>query len=192
MGTGVNISHLRVKVAVLCFFMAGALYSQETSVGTGETIPVTDSTLEAAPQETSPETLDAQPDAPGAGSAEAPAETLSESAQEKTVKTNEQKSPRPINQARRKVTEDFFQTPEDPSFLYETRYIPDHIQKEEFLNRELEREVIEERILEAKDFKETLEGIRMKLPSLTQVALFIGIILLFILYRMRLKKQHRR
>ena len=88
------------------------------------------------------------------------------------------------------VNEMYRWTPEDPSFLYETRYVPDNQQAEEFLSPELEKVVIKERIQEEKDFRNNLEKIKIKLPGLTQTFIIVGIIIVILLYRSRVKQYH--
>jgi hypothetical protein len=90
------------------------------------------------------------------------------------------------------IQEQLHWTPEDPSFLYETRYIPGHSQKEEFLSKELEQEVIEERIQEEKDFRESLKKINIKLPDPVQISVVMLIIVLFVIYRVRVVGSRRK
>lgn len=202
MKAGADTLLLRVKIALFCLFMTSVVYAQQEDVGPVETpAGAQDAPSEATGDQEAQVPVEALSGegkkSPDENSAIEP-EALKEPAPVKKdgTKTQNQKAapkePRKSASAGFVVRDDFFKTPEDPSFLYETRYIPGHKQEEEFLNRELEREVIEERILEAEDFQKTVEGIRMKLPSLTQVAVFTGIIILFILYRLRLKKTRRR
>ncbi len=123
------------------------------------------------------------------------------------VPANEQTSEQPVapvaapqapkkNAARNKnkeqVAEHFFRAPEDPSFLYETRFIPGHRKTEEFLSKELEKEVIVERIQEEQDFRKSLNKIKINMPDYRQVAVVAIVIGLFILYRFRVKGMRRR
>lgn len=79
----------------------------------------------------------------------------------------------------------FTWAPEDPSFLYETRFIPDIHVNDGFLNPEIEKELIIDKI-QKQDQKKDL---KLKLPNLTQTLLFIAVLLLFLFYRMRVKKR---
>jgi len=79
--------------------------------------------------------------------------------------------------------------PQDPSFLYETRYIPGIKNKTEFLSTELEKEIIVERI---EDKKNNKSNFTIKLPKLNQAIVFGVIILIFTIYRIRIRKIRRK
>ena len=203
---------LRLAVGVVAISLGAELFSQEvnrtaepgqspeseeSAVESSETVEgeptSTEGSEEGAPDAASTLPQDAEPAEESSPQRETPPSgQVSPKPPVEAKPAEERQKPAPVNRVRQKITQDFFQTPEDPSFLYETRYIPEHRQKEEFLTRELEREVIEERISEAKDFKEALEGLDIKLPGWKQVVVFTGIVILFILYRIRLRKSRRR
>lgn len=87
------------------------------------------------------------------------------------------------------VNEQLRWTPADPSFLYETRYIPEHKNDQEFLPSALEKVVIKEKIKEEANFRKSLGKIKIRLPDMTQ-SLAIAIIVFFVLlYRSRAKKE---
>ena len=89
-----------------------------------------------------------------------------------------------------RVNEQYRWTPEDPSFLYETRNIPDHKNKQEFLPTELEKVEIKERIQEEVDFRKSLGKIKIRLPDMTQTLILVSIIIIVLVYRSRARKQH--
>lgn len=76
---------------------------------------------------------------------------------------------------------------EDPSFLYETRYIPDNKPQEEFLTPELQKEII----VEQGKREEEAAKIDLKLPNTTQTLVIIGVVILFLLYRFQVKKAQK-
>lgn len=73
--------------------------------------------------------------------------------------------------------------PEDASFLYETRYIPEYGSSEEFLPPDLEQEVIVETLE-----RQTNRGFQIQLPNLVQTSVIAGIVFLFLLYKRNIKK----
>jgi len=82
-----------------------------------------------------------------------------------------------------KINNQFRFAPEDPSLLYETRNIPDNQTAEEYLPPKLEKEVINERIEEERDFRESLSSIKIRIPDPLQILVILGIIILFMAYR---------
>lgn len=73
--------------------------------------------------------------------------------------------------------------PEDASFLYETRYIPEYGSSGEFLPPDLEQEVIVETLE-----RQTNRGFQIQLPNLVQTSVIAGIVFLFLLYKRNIKK----
>lgn len=165
--------------------LTGSESTNEPS-GLPETGPETQNSLggEAASSNGAPETSQtANPQGGESGDAE-PIKAAQPPAQEakpvrKTTKVREKSDSR--------VSEHFFIAPEDPSFLYETRYIPGHKKTEEFLSKELEKEVIVERIQEEQDFRKSLNKIKINMPDLRQVVVVAVVIGLFVLYRIRVR-----
>ncbi|MDH4200578.1 MAG: hypothetical protein OEV66_09385 [Spirochaetia bacterium] len=86
------------------------------------------------------------------------------------------------------INDQLHQTPEDPSFLYETRYIPEHKNEQEFLSPGLEKVVVKERIKEDVDFRKSLGKIKIRLPDLTQTLVLTSIIIIILLYRVRARR----
>ena len=89
-----------------------------------------------------------------------------------------------------KLIEQYRWTPEDPSFLYEIRNIPDHINKQEFLSSELEKVEIREQIKEQINFRKSLDKIKIRLPDMTQTLVLVSIIIIVLVYRSRVRKHH--
>ncbi|MDH4262061.1 MAG: hypothetical protein OEV78_03345 [Spirochaetia bacterium] len=87
-----------------------------------------------------------------------------------------------------KLNEQYRWTPEDPSFLYETRHIPDHINKQEFLSSELEKVEIREQIKEQINFRKSLDKIKIRLPDMTQTLVLVSIIIIVLVYRSQVRK----
>lgn len=75
--------------------------------------------------------------------------------------------------------------PEDPSFLYDNRFIPGLEYGEEFLDTEMEKEVIVEQIEDKKKHYD----VSIQLPNLTQTIVAGVIIFLFVLYRIQVRKK---
>ncbi|MDH5716686.1 MAG: hypothetical protein OEZ22_03495 [Spirochaetia bacterium] len=97
------------------------------------------------------------------------------------------------------ITEQLNNAPENPSFLYETRYIPEIEDTSEFLSPKVEKSIIIERLAAVEKNEEEHEtedgnneiNLKIKLPSFTQILIVIGILIVFILYRIRVKKIKR-
>ena len=104
----------------------------------------------------------------------------------------QKKSVSAMTEKEKEVVEQFQWTPEDPSFLYETRFIPGHSEKDEFLSKEVEKEVIVERIEEEKNFRKSLGKLKFNLPDWKQSSLVIIIVILFLIYRTRVKSNSRK
>jgi hypothetical protein len=125
---------------------------------------------------------------------EAETEELSKTDEEK-IENKEVIAPKPVfitNQGvQKQLNEQYRWTPEDPSFLYETRYIPGIKITEEFLPVELEKEVIKERIAEEKNFTKSLEKIQIRLPDVKQTIVIVGLIIIILIYRTRVKRPRR-
>jgi hypothetical protein len=92
--------------------------------------------------------------------------------------------------AQGKVNEQYRWAPEDPSFLYETRNIPDHKNKQEFLPAELEKVEVKERIQDEVNFRKSLDKIKIRLPDMTQTLILVSIIIVVLVYRSRARKQY--
>jgi|GEM_PF-3033522 len=114
--------------------------------------------------------------------AETPGENKTEVAQPVPAYTN------PAMQAR--VNEQYRWTPEDPSFLYETRNIPDHKNNQEFLPAELEKVEVKEQIKDEINFRKSLGKIKIRLPDMTQTLVLVTIIIVVLVYRSRVRKHH--
>ena len=89
-----------------------------------------------------------------------------------------------------RVNEQYRWSPEDPSFLYEIRNIPDHRYKEEFLPTDLEKVEVKEHIKEEVNFRKSLGKIKIRLPDMTQTLILASIIILVLVYRTRARKYH--
>lgn len=87
-----------------------------------------------------------------------------------------------VSEVKSGLEKQFLRAPEDPSFMYETRFIPGLEDSGEFLSQEVEQEVIVDTIEANK------QKFKIVLPNLTQILIVGGIILLFALYRMRVRK----
>lgn len=83
------------------------------------------------------------------------------------------------------VREQFHSAPADPSFLYETRNIPLLENKEEFLSKNLQKEVVVETIEGSQSKKGVAD---MNLPSAAQAGIVLGIIILFAIYRVQARR----
>ncbi|MCB1200615.1 MAG: hypothetical protein KDK41_08205 [Leptospiraceae bacterium] len=90
-----------------------------------------------------------------------------------------------------KIREQFLSAPEDPSFSFDTRNIPGFEGSSTYLNKELEKEVIVETLEGTKNQANKENSINANLPNLTQ-ALVIGfIVIIFILYRIRIRNNSK-
>ena len=87
-----------------------------------------------------------------------------------------------------RVNDQLHWTPEDPSFLYETRNIPDHKKDQEYLSPSLEKVVVKEQIKEDMDFRKSLGKIKIRLPDLTQTLVLACIIIIILVYRARARR----
>ena len=83
-----------------------------------------------------------------------------------------------------KYSETMKNAPDDPSLLYENRFIPDMPVSDGSLDPAIERNVIIEEIKKTEDE----HNFTLKLPNLTQSLMVVGILIIFILYRMKVKK----
>lgn len=96
-------------------------------------------------------------------------------------------APRPSVQVNAKnqalIKDQLVNAPEDASFLYETRYIPDYGESNEFLPAELEQEVIVETIE-----RQSASSFQVQLPNMIQASVIAGIIALFLLYKRSVRK----
>jgi len=128
---------------------------------------------------------------PQAG-AEVTEQTENEGVEPKETVPEQKKSVSAMTEKEKEVVEQFQWTPEDPSFLYETRFIPGHSEKDEFLSKEVEKEVIVERIEEEKNFRKSLGKLKFNLPDWKQSSLVIIIVILFLIYRTRVKSNSRK
>ncbi len=84
------------------------------------------------------------------------------------------------------VSRQLEKAPEDPSFLYETRHIPGLESRPEFLSPEVEAEVVVQTL---STNSEENRPLNVTMPSLLQIAVVIGIILLFTIYRMQISRK---
>jgi len=88
--------------------------------------------------------------------------------------------------------EQFRWTPEDPSFLYETRYLPGQVVEQEFLSVEQEKEVAEERIEEERNFQESLDKLDFQLPEPGKLAFVIITVIIVVIYRIQVNKAKKK
>ncbi|MES0490107.1 MAG: hypothetical protein ABUK01_08955 [Leptospirales bacterium] len=88
--------------------------------------------------------------------------------------------------------EQFRWTPEDPSFLYETRFLPGQVVEQEFLSVEQEKEVAEERIEEEKNFRESLEKLDFQLPEPGKLAFVVITVIIIVVYRIQVNKAKKK
>lgn len=122
-------------------------------------------------------------------------ETATETTENKPAETEEDAIQQPVpvytNPAvQNRVNDQYRWTPEDPSFLYETRNIPDYKRTEEFLPEELEKVEIREQIQDEVDFRKSLGKIKIRLPDMTQTLILVVIIVIVFIYRSRARKHH--
>ncbi len=104
----------------------------------------------------------------------------------KVVPREELEAPK---ETRKTFLQSLIRAPEDPSFLYDNRFIPGLEYSGEFLDKEMEKEVIVEQIRDKKKYYD----VSIKMPDLVQTLVAGGIVFIFILYRMQVrKKSHRR
>ncbi len=99
------------------------------------------------------------------------------------------KGPEAPRETKKTFLKSIIRAPEDPSFLYDNRFIPGLEYSGEFLDKEMEKEVIVEQIKDKKKYYD----VSIKMPDLVQTLVAGGIVFIFILYRMQVrKKSHRR
>jgi len=90
------------------------------------------------------------------------------------------------------ISEQLKYVPENPSFLYETRYIPGMRDADEFLPPKLVKTIIVERLEGQEEVEKNKEiNLKLKLPNYKQVLVVMGLILVFVVYRMRVSKIKR-